>query len=106
MTAAAHSLRSVFDGWDGYQISLVHTITPLSAEQLAYRPMPNLRSVGEIASHIGLGRIGWFERMGAPGSAELARRAATLESEAAIAGDAAELGDLGGHINQPPLAEL
>jgi uncharacterized damage-inducible protein DinB len=91
MTAAAHSLISVFDGWDSYQVSLVHTVAPLSREQLAYRPAPGLRSVGELASHIGLGRIGWFERMCAPGSAELARQMAALESQAAIADDPAEL---------------
>jgi hypothetical protein len=26
--------------------------------------------VGEIANHIGLGRIGWFQRMDAPGPAQ------------------------------------
>jgi uncharacterized damage-inducible protein DinB len=91
MTAAPHSLISVFDGWDGYQISLVRAIAPLSREQLAYRPAPKLRSVGEIASHIGLGRIGWFQRMGAPGSDVLASQVAALASEAAIAADAAEI---------------
>jgi uncharacterized damage-inducible protein DinB len=91
MNASARTLLSVYDGWDGYQTSLVHTIAPLSPEQLRYRPAPRLRSVGELASHIGLGRIGWFERMDAPGSAALARQAAALESESSIAESAADI---------------
>jgi uncharacterized damage-inducible protein DinB len=33
-----------------------------------------MASVGEIAWHIGDGRVDWFNRMGAPGAAELYRR--------------------------------
>jgi uncharacterized damage-inducible protein DinB len=89
MAYEAHSLMTVYDGWDSYQASLVHAITPLTPEQLRYRPASHLRTVGELASHIGLGRIGWFERMDAPGSAALARQAAALASEESIADDAA-----------------
>jgi uncharacterized damage-inducible protein DinB len=71
----------VYDGWDGYQTSLVHAIAPLRSEQLAWRPAPNLRSVGEIARHISLGRINWFMRMGAPGSAEVAKRIAVWDED-------------------------
>lgn len=91
MSMTSPSLMSVYEGWDGYQVALMRTVAPLAAEQLAYRPAPRLRSVGEVASHISLGRIGWFERMGAPGSAELARLAETWEAEQAITGNAAEL---------------
>ena len=91
MTTGASPLTSVYDGWDTYQLSLAHAIAPLSPQQLAYRPTPELRSVGEIASHISLGRIGWFERMQAPGSEELARQAEGWEAEQAIIQNAAEL---------------
>jgi uncharacterized damage-inducible protein DinB len=91
MTTDASLLTSVYDGWDTYQLSIVHAIAPLSAPQLTYRPTPKLRSVGEIAIHISLGRISWFERMQAPGSEELARQAAGWEAEQAIAENAAEL---------------
>ncbi len=91
MTTDAHSLMTVYRGWDGYQISLVRAISPLSREQLDWRPAPHLRSVGEIASHISLGRIGWFHRMHAPGSAELAGQVAAWGSQDAIAGNPAEL---------------
>ena len=65
-------MKSVFEGWSGYQDSLAHAIAPLSREQLVWRPSEGLRSVGEVARHISLGRIGWFMRMDAPLSAELA----------------------------------
>ena len=69
------SLTNVYEGWDSHQLSLIRAIAPLSPAQLTYRPTTRLRSVGEIASHISLGRISWFERMQAPGSAVLAREA-------------------------------
>lgn len=70
------SLAAVLDGWQGYETSLEHAIEPLSPEQLGWRPAPELRSVGELARHISLGRLNWFLRMDAPGSAELAARVA------------------------------
>ncbi len=84
-------LRVVFDGWDSNQISLVRAIAPLSPQQLAFRPAPRRRSTGAVASHISLGRIGWFERMGAPGSDELARQAAAWDAEALVVENASEL---------------
>ncbi len=71
---AAVPLASVFDGWNGYNTSLVQAITPLTPEQLAWRPAPQFRSVGEVARHISLGRISWFGRMEAPGSTALVER--------------------------------
>ena len=68
------SLKTIFDGWNAYHLSIVHAVEALSTEQLLYRPAAHLRSVGEISSHIGLGRIAWFERMDAPKSKELAQR--------------------------------
>lgn len=96
MTADAPSLMTIYSGWDGYQTSLVRAITPLSPEQLAYRPLPEWRSVGEIAAHIAFGRIDWFSRMGAPGSAELAEQIGPFwntggRPEAAIADNPAEI---------------
>lgn len=78
-------LADVFQGWDGYQTSIVHAIMPLNQEQLLWRPAQHLRSVGELASHIAIGRVNWFERMSAPGSRELAQKVAMLGSEHAIA---------------------
>ena len=85
------SLATVFDGWDTYNTSIVHAVAPLTQSQLLFRPAPGLRSVGETASHIGLGRIDWFQCMDAPGSAALAAQTAAGESPASIAQDPAEI---------------
>ena len=66
---------TVYSGWDGYHRSLVSAISPLSQAQLLYRPVADRRCVGEIAAHIAFGRITWFHRMGAPGTAELVAEA-------------------------------
>jgi uncharacterized damage-inducible protein DinB len=66
------SLMTVYQGWEGYQTSLVKAVTPLTPEQLAFRAAPDLRSAGELVRHISCGRLNWFIRMDAPGSAELA----------------------------------
>ncbi len=85
------ALAKIFDGWDGYQTSLLHAIQPLSKDQMDWRPAPNLRSVGELASHIATGRVYWFARMPAPGSQELERKISELGSETAIAGNKDEI---------------
>ena len=74
MTADSPMLMDVYRGWEGYQTSLVKAITPLSSEQLTFRPAPHLSSVEEIARHIIGGRLNWFVCMQAPGSAELAKQ--------------------------------
>lgn len=66
------SLMSIYEGWDGHQTSLIQAIALLTPQQLAWRPAAHLQSVGELARHISLGRITWFRRMNAPGSAQLA----------------------------------
>lgn len=84
----ADSLRVVYDGWDGYQTALVRAVAPLTSEQLAWRPASGLRSVGEVAEHIASGRVGWFQRMDAPGSVALAAR---KPPEGSLAGEATGL---------------
>lgn len=74
-------LNEVFDGWQGYQESLVNAIAPLTAEQLNWRPSPDANSLGEVARHISLGRITWFLRMGAPGADEAATEIAVWETD-------------------------
>jgi len=76
------SLYSVFDGWQGHQASLIHALAPLTPDQLRWRPAPTANSIGEIARHISLGRVAWFGRMAAPGSAEVAGRISTWERDA------------------------
>ena len=50
-----------------------------------------MRSSGEIAAHIAEGRITWFSRMNAPGSAELAAEVNRLDDLIGLVGNAAEL---------------
>lgn len=83
-------LASVFEGWDGYNTSLIHAVEGLTPAQLAWRPADGMRSVGEIAAHIAFGRIDWFARMKAPKSAELVQAAAAVSQEA-VAVDAAAI---------------
>jgi len=60
-------LADLFEGWEGYQASLLHAVRPLTPGQLAWRPTPGVRSLGEVIRHLALGRITWLARMGAPG---------------------------------------
>lgn len=87
MSKNMQSLSAVFDGWDGYQTSILHAVQLLNRQQLTYRPAPHLRTPGEIASHLAFGRIDWFSRMPAPGSLELARKASEMGGEAVFTED-------------------
>lgn len=75
------SLAMVYDGWNGYQTSLVHAVEPLTPAQLAWRPGAKHRSVGELVRHIALGRMNWFMRMDAPGSTALTSQINTWEQD-------------------------
>jgi uncharacterized damage-inducible protein DinB len=68
------TLRDIYEGWDGYQTSLLHAIEPLTAEQLRWRLSPDRRSVGELVRHISLGRITWFARIKPPGMDEVSTK--------------------------------
>ena len=70
MINGSDSLQAIFEGWNGYHQSIVNAVKPLTSEQLTWRPANNFNSVGELVRHISLGRITWFMRMDAPGSAE------------------------------------
>lgn len=65
-------LSTLLDGWQGYNQSIIAAVEPLTAAHLVFRPAANLRSTGELVRHIALGRITWFARMAAPGSAAVA----------------------------------
>ena len=92
MSGSMRSLAELFDGWNGHQASLAHAIAPLTREQLLWRPAAGLNSVGELARHISVGRITWFTRMGAPGSAELAGQISAWEQDSHGNRDIAEPG--------------
>ena len=54
------TLTTFYTAWKTYQDQIKETIAPLTAEQLALRAAPRLRSIGENAAHIIGCRAGWF----------------------------------------------
>jgi hypothetical protein len=56
MLRATVAEARAFASWHDYQEALKRAITPLSDEQLQRRPIPGLRTPGEIAEHIVFGR--------------------------------------------------
>jgi uncharacterized damage-inducible protein DinB len=91
MSTESIPLWDVLEGWEGYQHSLVNAVRPLTAEQLAWRPAPHLRSVGELAGHISQGRIDWFTRMQAPHNAEFSDQAGAESLAETLYGNAEAL---------------
>ena len=54
------TLSTFYASWQAYQDHLKTSLAPLTADQLALRAAPGLRSVGENAAHIIGCRAGWF----------------------------------------------
>ena len=62
MSEANVTLGIMSEGWQTYQQKLIEALAPLSAEQLALRAAPSLRSIEQLARHIVSVRAGWFHR--------------------------------------------
>ena len=78
------TLKTFYDSWKNYQEHIKDSLAPLSAEQLALRAAPDLRSVGENALHIVGCRMFWFtEFLGEDGGEDLKTYASW--NEAALA---------------------
>src|SRR5260221_7346155 len=54
------TLTRFYASWKEYQDHIKDAVAPLTAEQLALRAAPSLRSIGENAAHIIGCRVGWF----------------------------------------------
>lgn len=66
------ALTTFYDSWRKYQDRIKEALAPLSAEQLALRAAPGLRSIGESAVHIVGCRMYWFtEFLGEDGGEQL-----------------------------------
>jgi uncharacterized damage-inducible protein DinB len=66
------TLATIYKQWKAYQDHIKESLAPLTAEQLALRAAPHLRSVGENAAHIIGCRAGWFTVvLGEDGGAEV-----------------------------------
>ena len=69
-------LLTFYTAWQAYQERLTAALAPLTAEQLALRAAPGLRSIGENALHLVGCRMFWFtEVLGEDGGEELRRYA-------------------------------
>jgi len=85
------TLTTFYTQWKAYQEHIKESIAPLTAEQLALRAAPNLRSIGENAAHIVGCRAGWFTHvLGEDGGAEV-KAIASWDEPGAPARSAAEL---------------
>jgi uncharacterized damage-inducible protein DinB len=65
-----HLFGGLIKGWQTYQDHLVTAVQNLSAEQLALRAAPGLRSIGDLATHIVSTRAAWTREAlceGSPG---------------------------------------
>lgn len=60
MAGENFTLTTFYTSWKEYHEHIKEALTPLTAEQLALRAAPDLRSVGENAAHIIGCRAGWF----------------------------------------------
>ena len=87
MSTPPPSLKTIYEGWDSHQQALMHAVTPLTPEHLAWRPAPNQSSVNDLIVHIAGARLWWFYKMSAPGSAALARQMAAWAGETVDAGN-------------------
>ncbi len=77
------TLTTFYASWREYQDHLKETLAPLTAEQLALRAAPGLRSVGENALHIVGCRVFWLTGfLGEDGGEEL--RACARWNEVAL----------------------
>jgi uncharacterized damage-inducible protein DinB len=65
------TLSTFYGEWKRYQDKIKDALTPLTAEQLALCAVSDLRSIGEIATHLVGTRVGWFSGfLGEPGEIE------------------------------------
>ena len=72
MATTNGTLREFYTAWQLYQDHIAEALAPLTAELLALRAAPGLRTIEETARHIIGGRTVWFmEFLGEP-SAEMA----------------------------------
>jgi uncharacterized damage-inducible protein DinB len=63
--------ETFYRGWQDYQDLLIAAVSPLTPEQLALRPAPQLRSVGEAVAHVLGARGRWIHGLIGDGGEEL-----------------------------------
>jgi uncharacterized damage-inducible protein DinB len=71
-TASPVLIPTLYTGWHHYQSLLTTALGPLSADQLTLRAAPNLRSIGDLATHMIGARARWFHMLMNEGGDEFA----------------------------------
>ncbi len=84
------TLTTFYTWWKAYQDHLEEALAPLTAEQLALRAAPGLRSLGELAAHVVRARVSWFHGFLGEGGEDLVPLA-QIGAPGTPAPDAAEL---------------
>ena len=72
MTESQSPMPTIYAGWHTYQTLLITALNPLPPGQLALRAAPDLRSIGEIATHVVGARARWFYQLMGEGGDEFA----------------------------------
>jgi len=72
MPETSTNVAPYYKGWETYQDLLITAIAPLTAEQLALRAAPHLRSISENMLHIIAVRARWFHRFMGEGDDDIA----------------------------------
>ena len=85
------TLTTFYNSWKEYQDRIKESLAPLSADQLALRAAPDLRSIGENAAHIIGCRAGWFTAFLGEDAGEEVKATANWDDRGAPARTAAEL---------------
>jgi uncharacterized damage-inducible protein DinB len=107
MAEDTSTLTMFYTSWQAYQDHLKETLTSLTAEQLALRAAPGLRSLGETVVHIiGCRRVWFTGFLGEDGGAEVKASARWDEPEAPVptAGELAAVLDRTWHLMADCLA--
>ena len=85
------TLTTFYKQWKEYQDHIKESVARLSAEQLALRAAPGLRSIGENTAHIAGCRAGWFTFVLGEDGGDEVKAIADWDQPGAPARSAAEL---------------
>jgi uncharacterized damage-inducible protein DinB len=72
MTTEPGGVAAFYTGWTAHQDLITGALAPLTAEQLGLRVAPEVRTIGEIATHMIGARARWFHGALGQGGDDLA----------------------------------
>lgn len=65
-------LIAFYDGWENYQKQLTKAVTQLTPELLTTHVTPDLRTIGQILTHLIAVRVRWFHEAAGAGGSDVA----------------------------------